>query len=62
VSPDVVALARRICSGGLARALAEPDGPAVEALERLATSAVEYHLDRRLRTIRHHLAAETTPA
>jgi DNA repair protein RecO (recombination protein O) len=62
VSPDVVALARRICSGGLARALAEPDGPTVEALERLTTSAVEHHLDRRLRTTRHRLAEETTPA
>jgi DNA repair protein RecO (recombination protein O) len=62
VSPDVVDLAKRICSGGLARALTEPEGPTVEALERLATSAVEYHLDRRLRTTRHHLTEETTPA
>jgi DNA repair protein RecO (recombination protein O) len=62
VSPEVVDLARRICSGRLARALTEPDSPTVDALERLATSAVEHHLDRRLRTTRHHLAEESTPA
>ncbi|MGP8162953.1 MAG: DNA repair protein RecO [Acidimicrobiales bacterium] len=62
VSAEVVALAQRICSGGLARALTEPEGPTVDALERIATSAVEHHLDRRLRTTRHHLAEETTPA
>ncbi len=62
VSPEVVALTQRICSGGLARALSEPGGPTVDALERLATSAVEHHLDRRLRTTRHHLAEETTSA
>ena len=62
VSPEVVALAQRICSGGLARALAEPDGPIVEALEHVAISAVEHNLDRRLRTTRSHLAEETTPA
>ena len=61
-SPAVVELAQRICSGALARALTEPDGPTVDALERLATSAIEHHLDRRLRTTRYHVAEETAPA
>jgi DNA repair protein RecO (recombination protein O) len=62
VSPEVVALAQSVCSGGLARALTETNVPTVDALERLAISAVEHHIDRRLRTTRHHLAEETTPA
>lgn len=56
VSAEVVALGRAITTGGLAQALREADGPAVQALERLAVGAVERHLDRRLRSARHHLA------
>ncbi len=55
-NPEVVALARAIASGGLARALKETSGPEVEQLEDLAVGAVERHLDRRLRTARHHLS------
>jgi DNA repair protein RecO (recombination protein O) len=56
VSAGVVALARTITTGGLARALRTARGPEVEQLEQLAVGAVEQHLDRRLRTARHHLA------
>lgn len=56
VSAAVVALARAITTGGLARAIREVRGPEVEQLERLAVGAVERHLDRRLRSVRHHLA------
>jgi DNA repair protein RecO (recombination protein O) len=55
VSAEVVALAQQISSGGLRRAVAEAHGRAVDDLEELATGAVERHLDRRLRTRRHHV-------
>jgi DNA repair protein RecO (recombination protein O) len=50
VSPDALDLLRRILGGGLAAALAEPPGPAVADVERLAVSAMEHHLERRLRS------------
>lgn len=56
VVPEVVALARAVTSGGLARALGDAPRPVVDALERLALGAVERHLDRRLRSARYHLA------
>jgi len=52
VSPEVVALVQAVLTGGLARALADPPLAAVPAFERLATTAMEYHLDRRLRAAR----------
>lgn len=61
VSPEALALVRRVLGGGLAGVLAEaPLGPVAEA-EHLALGAVEHHLDRRLRAARqaHELA---TPA
>ena len=61
VNEAVVALARQIGSGGLARALDEPRSPTVNGLEHLMTGAVERHLDRRLRTTRHHLAEASQP-
>ncbi len=50
VSPEAVALIRHILGGQLRLALAEPAGRATAEVERLATAAVEYHLDRRLRS------------
>jgi DNA repair protein RecO (recombination protein O) len=52
VSPDVVHLVRQVLGGGLARALEEAPPEIVPAFERLATNAVEHHLDRRLRATR----------
>lgn len=55
VSPGAVELVRRVLGGGLAGVLSEPAGATAQEMEHLATSAIELHLDRRLRTIRHHL-------
>jgi DNA repair protein RecO (recombination protein O) len=56
VSAEVVGLARTITCGGLAGALRDTQGPEVGQLEQLAVGAVEHHLERRLRSARHHLA------
>ncbi len=53
VSPDAIALIRRILGGGLAGVLAQAASPAAREMEHLATLATEYHLDRRLRSARH---------
>jgi DNA repair protein RecO (recombination protein O) len=51
VRPDTVELLRRILGGGLAGALAAPGGDAVVTeVERLGVGALEYHLERRLRS------------
>lgn len=61
VSPGAVALVRRVLGGDLAAVLAEEHGPTGDEMERLATSAVEHHLDRRLRTGRHGPEWATRP-
>lgn len=50
VSPETVDLARQVLGGQLRHALAAPAGRAPAELERLATAAMEYHLDRQLRS------------
>lgn len=50
ISPEALFLMRRILGGDLAAALAEPDSPAIAEVERLATSALEHHIERRLRS------------
>jgi DNA repair protein RecO (recombination protein O) len=52
VSEATLDLVRRILGGNLAAVLREPPSPAANEVERLAILAVEYHLDRRLRTPR----------
>jgi DNA repair protein RecO (recombination protein O) len=52
ISPAALELVRRILGGGLASALAEPDGPLAGEVTDLATEAMEAHLDRRLRSVR----------
>jgi len=52
VSAEAFALMRRVLGGGLASALAEPDGPVVGEVTTVATEAMEVHLDRRLRSVR----------
>ena len=49
VTPEALQLIRRILGGGLAGALAEPPSAATQEVERLATRALEHHLERRLR-------------
>lgn len=50
VSAEAMALVRQILGGRLRQALAEPPSRATAEVERLATIATEYHLDRRLRS------------
>jgi DNA repair protein RecO (recombination protein O) len=61
VSQDVVELVRRVLNGGLARVLKEPASPAGIALESLGASAVEHHLDRRLRSMHYIDRATVRP-
>ncbi|MFZ0170096.1 MAG: DNA repair protein RecO [Acidimicrobiales bacterium] len=60
VSPEAVALIRQILGGHLRQALDEPSSRATAEVERLATLATEYHLDRRLRSA--HTTSSTPPS
>lgn len=51
VTAEAVALLRDVLGGRLNAALAEPAGPATVEVSRLATSAMEHHLERRLRSV-----------
>jgi phage baseplate assembly protein W len=51
ISPDALALVRRSLGGDLTRVLDEPDGPAVLEVRALASHAIEYHLERRIRSL-----------
>ena len=51
VSPAALDLVRRVLGGDLGGALSAPAGPAVSEVERLATRAMEHHLERRLRSL-----------
>lgn len=50
ITPDAVALLRRILGGDLVGVLAESATTASAELEHLATRTLEHHLERRLRT------------
>ena len=52
VSPDAVHLLQRILGGELVAVLAEPASAAGFEVEALATTALEAHLERRLRSVR----------
>jgi DNA repair protein RecO (recombination protein O) len=52
VTPEALALLRRILGGGLAGVLAEPRSAVTDEVTGLATEAMEGHLDRRLRSVR----------
>ena len=51
LSPAALDLVRRVLGGDLAGALSAPAGPDVVEVERLATRAMEHHLERRLRSL-----------
>jgi DNA repair protein RecO (recombination protein O) len=51
ISPPALDLVRRVLGGDLAGALSTPASPAVIEVERLATRAMEHHLERRLRSL-----------
>jgi DNA repair protein RecO (recombination protein O) len=61
VSPETVTLVRHIMGGRLRQALAEPPSRATAEVERLATIATEYHLDRRLRSAHAGTVAPARP-
>lgn len=51
VSAEALALVRRILGGDLTRVLDEPDGPAALEVRALAAYAMEFHLERRIRSL-----------
>lgn len=51
LSPEALALMRRILGGGLAGVLAETDPPGWHEVSTLASRALEHHLERRLRSL-----------
>ncbi len=51
ISQPALELMRRVLGGGLADALKEPSGPACREVGTLATSALEHHVERRLRSV-----------
>lgn len=51
VSDDAVRLVQDVLGGRLGNALNEPPSPVTAEVERLATAAVEHHLERRLRSL-----------
>ncbi len=50
ISPDALALGRRILGGDLAAVLRDDAGPVAHDVGALATRALEFHLERRLRS------------
>jgi DNA repair protein RecO (recombination protein O) len=52
LSPEGLAILRRILGGDLGGALATPPGPAVDEVAGHATRALEGHLERRLKAVR----------
>jgi DNA repair protein RecO (recombination protein O) len=50
VSPEAADLLARILGGGLAAVLEVPASPATHEVNRVATTAMEHHLERRLRS------------
>jgi DNA repair protein RecO (recombination protein O) len=53
VAPEIVSLVNQVLTGGLARVLAEVSPDLAPGFDRIATAAVEHHLDRRLKATRH---------
>ena len=51
ISPEALAMVRRVLGGDLAGALRQPAGPVASEVGRLATRAMEGHLERRLRSL-----------
>lgn len=51
VSDDALTVLRMVLGGQLSVALTLPDAPAIHEVEVLATRAIEYHIERRLRSV-----------
>ncbi len=52
VSADALRVMRLVLSGGLARALEEPPGAVADEVSEIMAEALEWHLERRLRSLR----------
>jgi DNA repair protein RecO (recombination protein O) len=52
LGPEALGLMRRILGGDLAAALSEGEGPVVHQVALVASTALETHLERRLRSLR----------
>ena len=52
ISDETLALARAVLGGGLKAVLDLPDSPSVHDVEALASSLLEFHIERRLRALR----------
>jgi len=50
VTPEGLALLRRVLGGGLNGALSETPGPAAQEVEQLGIRALEHHVERRMRS------------
>jgi DNA repair protein RecO (recombination protein O) len=50
ITPEGLALLRRVLGGGLTGALAESPGPAAHEVEHLGLRALEHHVERRIRS------------
>jgi DNA repair protein RecO (recombination protein O) len=59
-SEEVADLMHRMCTGEIGRVLAEGHADATTAIEQVSLTAVEHHLDRRLRSHRVALEAART--
>ncbi len=51
ITPEAIALVRRVLEGGLAGALNEPASPVTAEVDALAAWSIEQHLERRLRSL-----------
>jgi DNA repair protein RecO (recombination protein O) len=51
ITPDALRLLRLVLGGGLAKALAEPESLATVEVEHLAVEMMEYHIERRLKSL-----------
>jgi DNA repair protein RecO (recombination protein O) len=51
ISPDALRVLRDILGGRLSSALAEDSSPATHEVSTLATKALEFHIERRLKTV-----------
>jgi len=52
LTPEALAVSRAVLGGGLNAALDLPEGAVTHEVESLATTALELHLERRLRSVR----------
>ncbi|MBV1892877.1 MAG: DNA repair protein RecO [Ilumatobacteraceae bacterium] len=51
ISPAAIVVLREILGGQLARALAQPESPTSHEVSALATKALEFHIERRLKAV-----------